>query len=212
MPSFTDVLLVRHGESEANATGRFACRTWDPALTEAGQHQALRLLHQLEQAPIAYAVTSPLLRAQQTIAPLASQHGLVPVVLDDLAEVNLGQWDGQRLCDLEADNSAAFHAWRKDPEQNPPPGGESILTVGQRVLKTLSEFLNQCRPESLTIAATHADCIKGAVLVIMDGEGPMARRLIVPNTGQLLLRRFSEGQWTVVLSPLCNALNGGCDL
>ncbi|SMC04413.1 Broad specificity phosphatase PhoE [Sulfobacillus thermosulfidooxidans DSM 9293] len=212
MPAYADVLLVRHGESEANAAGRFACRTWDPPLTASGSLEAERLARQLLNAPVRYIVTSPLLRARQTIAPLARILHIDPVVLEDLAEVDLGQWDGHRLKDLENANSPAFQAWRQDPESNPPPGGESIMTVGQRVLTALSQFLQTCEPSTLTVAATHADCIKGALLVILDAHGPAARHIWVPNTGQLLLRWFDNGRWVLIFSPLCNAREEGCDL
>ncbi len=199
---YSDVLLVRHGESEANATGRFASHTWDPHLTPIGKAQALHLATQLHHAPIRYVVTSPLARAQETIAPLAAVHGLKPVILTDLSEVNLGQWDGQQLKVLEQSGLDSYRLWRVDPEKNPPPGGERILAVGQRVLETLTEFLSIHHETGLTVAATHADCVKGACLVIMNADGPATRCMLVPNTGQVLLRHWDNGRWSIVLSPL----------
>lgn len=202
MAQFYDVVLVRHGESEANAVGRFACTTWDPHLTEVGRSQAERLAAQFHSAPIHHLVTSPLARARETIQPLADALHIDPVVLPDLAEVNLGLWDGARLRDLEQSQDAGFQAWRRDPEANPPPGGESILTVGRRVISCLEDFVTRTEP-GLTMAATHADCIKGAVLVVTKSPGPAARRLFVPNGGQLMLRYFvSARRWTLVLAPL----------
>lgn len=200
LPSFADIILIRHGESEANAAGRFACRSWDPALTATGRAQAQQLAHQWHNAPIRYLVTSPLLRAQETLAPLAQDHDLTPVILPDLAEVNLGQWDGKRLRDLEEAESPSFIAWRQDPDRNPPPGGESIRAVGQRVLNALAHFVEPRERHTLTIAATHADCIKGAVMLIMNAEGPMARRLVVPNAGHVVLRWYETGVWTMVFA------------
>ena len=199
---YSDVLLVRHGESEANAAGRFASHTWDPHLTLVGKEQALQLAIQLHNAPIRYVVTSPLARAQETIEVLATDHGLTPTILTDLSEVNLGQWDGQQLKTLEQSGLESYRAWRVDPEKNPPPGGERILSVGRRVLQTLAEFIRTHQEHGLTVAATHADCLKGACLVIMNAEGPATRRMLVPNTGQVLLRHWDNGRWSIVLSPL----------
>ena len=196
-----DVLLVRHGESEANAAGRFAYSSWDPHLTETGKNQAQLLAEQLQDAPIHRLVTSPLARAQETIAPLARLLGITPIILPDLAEVNLGLWDGVRLADLEAAKSGDFEAWRRDPEANPPPGGESILTVGRRVLSTLEQFATSIEP-GLTVAATHSDCIKGALLVVTKASGPAARTLFVPNCGQLWIRYLPKfRRWVMVLGP-----------
>ena len=198
---YADVLLVRHGESEANATGRFASHSWDPHLTSLGLQQAEALAIQLHNAPIRYVVTSPLARAQETIAPIARDHQLTPIVIADLAEVNLGKWDGEHLKDLEQRDSDSYKAWRRDPEQYPPPGGERILTVGRRVLAALAKFVTES-PPGLTIAATHADCVKGACLVIMNAEGPATRKILVPNTGQVLLRHWDNGRWSIVLAPI----------
>lgn len=205
MPLYADVLLVRHGESEANRSGQLARRSWDPPLTQKGVLQSERLATQLITAPVHYIVTSPLLRARETVAPLSRIHHIQPITLDDLAEVDLGAWDGRRLKDLETANLPDFMAWRKDPEANPPPGGENIVSVGERVLATLESFLENHRPSGLTVAATHADCIKGAVLVVLQTHGPASRHILVPNAGQLLLRHFDRGRWTIMFSPLCQA-------
>ncbi len=197
-----DVLLVRHGESESNAVGRFAYHSWDPHLTEKGQRQAERLSGQLRHAPVAHLVTSPLIRARETLQPLARITGLEPEVVADLAEVNLGRWDGLKLSDLEASQDDEFQAWRRDPEANPPPGGESILAVGRRVLASLEKFVTSHDP-GLTIAATHSDCIKGAVLIVTKSPGPAARALYIPNCGQLFMRYLPTfRRWVLVMSPL----------
>lgn len=202
MPSVYDVLLVRHGESEGNLEGRFAYRSWDPHLTERGRAQALALSRQLELAPIRHLVTSPLHRAQETLAPTAHRLGIAPTILEDLAEVNLGIWDGQQLKALEQSDDPSFEAWRRDPEANPPPGGERILTVGERVLDTLLRFLESHEP-GLTVAATHADCLKGAFLVVSHAPGPSARSVIVPNCGQLMLRYLPQyKKWVMVLDQV----------
>lgn len=202
-----DVLLVRHGESEANVAGKFAVRTWDPHLTEKGRAQAQQLVPQLNNVPIRYMVTSPLARAQETIGPLAKHRGASPVVLDGLAEVDLGEWDGQCLADL-AESSDSYRAWLKDPDKFPPPGGETIRAVGKRVLSVLEDFF-QDREPGFTVATTHADCVKGVLMVILEVNGPATRRLFVPNTGQLLLRRTASGRWIVAFPPL--ALSNAID-
>jgi hypothetical protein len=53
------------------------------------------------------------------------------------------------------------------------------------------------------VAATHADCIKGALMVITKSPGPIARTFYIPNAGELRLRYFpSRNRWLVVLSAL----------
>ncbi|MBX5467938.1 MAG: histidine phosphatase family protein [Firmicutes bacterium] len=201
MGEWVDVLLVRHGESEANAQGRFASRRWDPHLTAIGRRQAEKLVAQLEGVPIRHLVSSPLARARETLEPLARARGLPVTILADLSEVDLGEWDGRHFRELY--QLEPFEAWRRDPERFPPPGGESILAVGRRVLAALGAFCD-AHPAGWVVAATHADCLKAAVLTLLDADGPAARRLWAPNLGQLWLR-YRSGQWGIHLGPLCPA-------
>ncbi len=189
------VLMVRHGESEANALGRFAFRSWDPGLTEAGAEQARLLVAELAGVPVAGVVSSPLRRAIETVKPLADHRALAVEIFPELAEIDMGSWDGQALKDVAANEPSAWRAWRRDPEKNPPPRGERISQAGQRVLQGLERLRGR---SGLFVAATHADCVKGAVLHVTGGYGPQARRLFVPNTGQLLLRATETG-WVMVL-------------
>ena len=192
------VLLIRHGESEANALGRFAFRTWDPGLTERGREQARVLVAQLAGLAIAGLVSSPLRRAQETIRPLSEARGLAVETLPALAELDMGRWDGQVLTDIAAREPVAWQAWRRDPESHPPPRGERILAVGQRVLAGLDSLRGR---SGLVVASTHADCVKGAALAVLGAAGPSARHVHVSNTGQLLLRATESG-WVLVLPPL----------
>lgn len=198
---YCNVLLIRHGESEANASGRLACQKWDPSLTEKGHSQAEEVARALADLPIDHLVTSPLLRAKQTMAPLAKQFGITPTILADLSEVNLGDWDGELLKELQDGQTPEFVNWLKDPQMFPPPQGERILDVGQRVMTALNNYIDEHTPHFMA-ATTHADCIKGAVLNILEGSGPVSRRLAIPNCGQILLRRFSSARWSISFPPL----------
>lgn len=194
---FFDVYLIRHAESEANAAGRFAFRSWDPALTAAGRAQAAQLVQRFEGTPLVAIASSPLTRARQTIAPLAQARGLDVLILAELAEVDLGEWDGASLSDLH-ERDPRFHAWRSDPDRHPPPGGERLTDVGIRVERAL-ETLQQQFGRGGVAVATHADCIKGVALRVLGCSGEQARRLSVPNLGQLHLRRGRSPRWQLVL-------------
>ncbi|MGC8488233.1 MAG: histidine phosphatase family protein [Clostridia bacterium] len=189
------VLMVRHGESEANAIGRFAFRSWDPGLTERGAEQARQLVFELAGVNVAGVVSSPLRRAIDTVTPLAEARHLSVEIVPELAELDMGSWDGQALKEVAQNDPTAWRAWRRDPEKNPPPRGERISQAGQRVLQGLDRLRGR---QGLYVAATHADCVKGAVLAVTGGYGPQARRLFVPNAGQILLRATEMG-WLMVL-------------
>ena len=191
--------MVRHGQSEANAVGRFAFRRWDPGLTAQGWEQAQFLVAALVGVPIERIVSSPLRRARETVAPLAEARGLCVADLPGLAELDMGRWDGHPLTELATSDPTAWRAWRRDPEASPPPRGERISQVGERVMAAL-DSLPAC-PGGLTVASSHADCLKGLLVHLLGISGPSSRRLEIPNLGQLLLTQSARG-WRVTLGSL----------
>ena len=83
-----ELLIIRHGlPLRIDDAGGPA----DPALSEVGHEQARRLASWLRTEPIKAVYTSPMARARQTAAPLASALGLEPIVDDELAEFDRGQ-------------------------------------------------------------------------------------------------------------------------
>ncbi len=206
MSKIQDVILVRHGESVSNVTQRFAYRTWDPPLTERGQRQAQALATALRTLPISCLATSPLLRTRKTIEPLSQALGIDPLVVDDLMEVNLGRWDGALMEEISVSETDKdlYAAWRKDPEAFPPPGGESVLAVGRRILRGLDRLLDD-HSGTLVVAATHGDCLKGAALAALGAPGECARRMKSPNVGMVFLARDADRRWRLNLAPALTA-------
>ncbi|MEP7216314.1 MAG: histidine phosphatase family protein, partial [Anaerolineaceae bacterium] len=87
------LILVRHGESEANARGIIQGRL-DFGLSELGRLQAQHVAERLMQEEIARLATSPLLRAAQTADVIGAVRGIVPVVEPALVEYDAGEISG----------------------------------------------------------------------------------------------------------------------
>jgi probable phosphoglycerate mutase len=93
------MLLVRHGQSEWNALGRWQGKA-DPALTELGRLQAAHAAGRVGAVDVV--VASPLLRALDTARILSSHIGVGPVVVEpDLAERDAGEWEGLTRAEIE---------------------------------------------------------------------------------------------------------------
>jgi broad specificity phosphatase PhoE len=91
-----DILLVRHGESEANALGRLQGHL-DSPLSERGREQARIVADWLSRRRIGWdvAYTSPLLRARETAEILTTTLGAAPPTLEpDLKEIHAGRLEG----------------------------------------------------------------------------------------------------------------------
>ncbi len=129
----TTILLVRHGQTNANAAG-FYMGWSDEDLNESGYTQARRLSARLASLPIASIYTSPLRRAYTTAAILAEPHKLELTVLDDLIEIRLGDWQGLHMDEIKRRWPELWQQSRLDPSELTLPNGAScsILENGSR--------------------------------------------------------------------------------
>ena len=76
------VHLVRHGQVH-NPDGVLYGRTPGFGLSELGRRMAQRLAEHFADVPLVHLVSSPLQRAQETIAPIAAAHPELEVHIDD---------------------------------------------------------------------------------------------------------------------------------
>lgn len=143
------LIVVRHGRTEANASGLLLGCRLDPGLDELGQRQAVALRDVVGGA--ARAVCSPLRRTRETAAALG-----LPVEIDERwVEIDYGTLDGTPLAEVPA---ARWAEWRADPEL-PFGGGESLAAVGRRVRAAAEDLAEEARTSDIVVV-THVSPIK----------------------------------------------------
>jgi len=187
------LIVIRHGRTQANATGRLLGHL-DVPLDDLGERQAAQLAASLWATTdrIDRVVSSPLQRACQT----ADNLGL-PVEIDDrFIEVDYGEYDGVPMADIPPD---VWRLWRSDPTFT-PPGGESLAALQQRVSGALDELAVAARTETIVIA-THVSPIKAAVAWALGVGDEVTWRLfvqpasitrIIVREGATVLQSFNE--------------------
>ena len=154
------LILVRHGESVANAQGLLLGRT-DAELTPSGREQAAAA-RALLTAPVAELRTSPLRRARDTAVLLAL--GL-PITVDERwVEVDYGELECQPLGGIPA---SVWQQWRSDRAFR-PEGGETLAEVDVRVGAACEELFaaegeGARRPDGDVVVVSHVTPIKAAV-------------------------------------------------
>ncbi|XP_055959634.1 uncharacterized protein LOC126655698 isoform X1 [Mercurialis annua] len=109
---YTEVVVVRHGETEWNADGRLQGHL-DVLLNDTGRQQAAAVANRLSKEPkIAAIYSSDLKRALTTAEIIAASCGGLEVVEDgDLRERHLGQLQGLVLRDTAKVNPEAYQAF-----------------------------------------------------------------------------------------------------
>ncbi len=160
-PTFTTVLLVRHGATATTGTV-LPGRAPGLHLSERGAGQAqgtAERLAELARKPSALYV-SPLERARETAAPIAKVLRLRPVLERGLLECDFGTWTGKRLSTLRrrSDWRAVQHA----PSTFRFPEGESFTEMQLRIWTTLERLARKHRNRTIVVVS-HADPIKAAV-------------------------------------------------
>lgn len=133
------LFVVRHAEPVMR--GVMLGRT-DSPLSEAGKLQARTHMKELRPAVV---YSSPLRRALQTAgyieAPL--------VVLEDLAEVSYGDWEGKTWAQIETEWPDLVRRKRDDWFAVTPPGGESWEQVTVRARRVLERVRQGAFPAAV---------------------------------------------------------------
>jgi len=166
----THLLLVRHGETNANRAGVWQGAT-DSHLNARGQAQAQTVADLLaaEGQEVAAIYSSPLSRATETAHAIAARLGLPAVTPDPrLAEFDLGEWEGLAYETLRHEKQL-WARMAADPSFA-PPGGESARDFALRLLRAVQE-----------IAATHAG--QRVILVSHGGALATALAMILETNG-----------------------------
>ena len=166
MAGSNEVLLVRHGETDDNAAGRFQGRR-DTLLNERGREQSRALAQRLRGEHLQALYTSPLQRARATAEIIGTALGLEPVVDERLVEVDTGDWSGLLTSEIVATAAADYARWRAVDPTFRFPGGESVAEQSARMTAALAQIAAGPLP---ALAVTHGGSIR-AVAAIARPEG-----------------------------------------
>lgn len=166
------LILVRHGESDANAAGIY--QGWfDSPLSPRGEAQAVATARAFaardDIRPVAV-YASPLLRAWRTGALIAEAVGLTPIPHPGLREINIGAATGLAFATVRDRWPALEEERRTRGLDHGWPEGESGRTFGARVAATLDAIIAQHHgptkpgaPEEAVILASHGGTIRFAL-------------------------------------------------
>jgi broad specificity phosphatase PhoE len=140
---FMLLYYVRHGLTDWNSTGRLQGRH-DVPLNDTGRAEAgccgeiLRDLFACDGRSAAHCdyVSSPLVRARETMEIMRATLGLAPVdygVDPRLAEISFGEWEGLTYTDVIEREPEVVAKREADKWHFRAPGGETYAEVARRV-------------------------------------------------------------------------------
>ncbi len=162
MLSMNEIYLIRHGEVEEKYHRVFAGRT-DIGLSENGKKQAAVTAEFLRNQSIIKVYGSTMKRVRQTIEPFEKLAPIKPVFLDELVELDFGEWTGLSFEDVEQRYGVDAHKWLEQIEAGAIPGAETVERLMRRVEPALSRILIEDVPGNIAIF-----CHGGIIRVILS--------------------------------------------
>ena len=155
----TRLILLRHGESEANARGIFAGQR-DYPLTDKGREQARQAaIYLTTHEQIDHIYSSDLSRAVETARFSARMMELSVHVDPRLREFDTGEWAGLTAEERQSRYPEEYRALREEPARFRYPGGESVPEVYDRVVEAITEIAERY-PDRCVLIVTHNGAIR----------------------------------------------------
>lgn len=164
------ILLIRHGESEANVAHYI---NDDPArpvnLTERGRAQAEAAADELRAVRFTHAYASEFLRAQQT-AEILLRHHACPLHIDARINERRTGMDGMPVDEF-------VELVCSDPLRIKPERGESFLEQMERLRGFMDELAAR-HPEGKVLGVSHENPILAALALTADDPEQVVRASI----------------------------------
>ena len=184
----TRIVAIRHGETAWNVDTRIQGHL-DIPLNTTGLWQADQVARALADEPIAAIYTSDLQRAHATAQAVARTTGAPLTANPGLRERSFGHFQGRTFAEIEAELPEDALRWRKRDPHYAPEGGESLVTLRERIERTVALLAQQHLGEQVVMVA------HGGVLDVLYR---LATRqdIQAPRTWQLSNAAINRLLWT----------------
>jgi probable phosphoglycerate mutase len=195
-PDATELVLLRHGASQAAVPGQpfpLVNGRGDPPLAPEGHDQAAAAARRLRDEALAAVFVTPLRRTHETAAPLLEVSGHEPVVIDDLIEIDLGEWEGGEYRIRAANQDPLIRQVFETERWDVIPGAESPEAFEERVRRGVERAVGLAGPGVTALAVVH-----GGVIGEICRQATGARRFAFIHADNCSLTRlvvFGDGRW-----------------
>lgn len=181
--------LLRHGEH--NVQGRIcAGRMPGVVLSERGRAEAEGAARKLVGLGIAAIYASPMERTRETAEIVGHRLSLPVTVLDDLAELDFGEWTGLTFDQVRKD--PRWPEWATHRSLSCIPGGETMRQVQRRVVEAIMEMRQQ-HPGDNVVVVSHGDVIRAALVFALGMPLDFYARIEVATASLSTVRIDANG-------------------
>jgi probable phosphoglycerate mutase len=203
----TRLILIRHGESQANRHHLFA-GSYDAPLEENGMRQArITAKFIAENYKVEKIYSSDLRRAYSTAKALADELGLDVEKAPKIREIGAGDWEGMKFSDIIEKYPNEYKAWTEHIDAARCPNGESIRELGQRVMAELLRIAEENEGKTVAIA-THATPIRTSQTFITYGSFDKMQSIPWVSNASVTVYNYENGKWSIEAVSLDAHLEG----
>jgi len=204
-----NLYITRHGETKWNTERRL--QGWlNSPLTEKGILQGKKLNQAVKMYEISKIYSSPSERAVKTAISAKGDLDLEIELLDELREMNMGEWEGRTLEEIKVKDPENFENYWMRPHLFVKNTGENFDEMLDRAKKALEKIIAENR-EGNILVVTHGVTLK-ALMSHFSPEGfikfwtkPVVEqasismvKVLGPEEGEIMLygdtRHFEEGE------------------
>jgi broad specificity phosphatase PhoE len=190
----TTLILVRHGQSEANRQGVFAGNL-DADLTELGLAQAACTAEYIaKHYKVDKVYASDLKRAYKTGKAAADLMGVEIIPDRRLREISAGAWEGVTFDVLQTQYAEDYQVWLRDIGKAWPTQGESVAELGNRVFGAIRELAEKNDGKTLLLA-THATPIRVTQSLIQTGGLEKMKDVPWVSNASVSVLQYDHGTW-----------------
>lgn len=184
-PMTTDIVLIRHGETDWNVERRLQGHL-DIGLNARGRQQAAALAESLQQERFAAIVASDLKRAIDTAQAVATTHGLPVDIVGAMRERCFGALEGLRHDEIRVQLPDAYVAWKsRDADAIYPPGtyvAESLNGFHARVVAAIDGLATRFSGQKIAVV-THGGVLDSIYRAATGLALSEPRPVEIPNAG-----------------------------
>jgi broad specificity phosphatase PhoE len=178
------LILVRHGEIDANVNKVYAGRSGDP-LNETGRSQALAAARQLINKDVVAIYCSPLRRTLETATIIGDHIARTPKAVESFNELLMGPWEGLSEAQVAERYPDELAIWSVRPAELRIPGRETLQELQQRALAGVREIQHGVADIDCVAVVTHVAVIRVLLLWTKGRNLNDYKQVHVPNAAPI---------------------------
>jgi len=161
------IFIIRHGETNSVVTKKLCGRT-DDVITKNGLSQIEKLLNILKTINPDKIFSSPLIRAKQSAEILTSHFKKDIIILENLKEIDFGDYEGLTLDEVKKNNLNDYENWINHPGKYTPNNGEKLSDLVKRIKNIFNEIINDKEDNKIYFIVTHGGPIRASLINALD--------------------------------------------